>query len=106
LTLFLLDRLQNRSALNAKLKGTTLGAASKDDGLSAKDYVKKQKKMAKKRERELAERRQKEMEEADKASYDESECRGFIDIASSIAIYTGSTSNSDPPLVSVSGILT
>jgi U4/U6.U5 tri-snRNP-associated protein 1 len=58
--------------LNAKLKGSTLGDVNRDDELSAKNWIKKQKKRAKERERELAERRQREMEEADKAVYDES----------------------------------
>lgn len=66
-------RSRNRSALNAKLKGTTLADASADDGLSAKDWLKRQKKRAKQREKELAERKARELEE-DKAVYDEREC--------------------------------
>lgn len=71
-------RARNRSALNAKLKGSTLGDQSADDGLSAKAWLKKQKKRAKDNERALAERRAREMEEADKlASYDERDLAGL-----------------------------
>ena len=66
-------RSRNRTALNAKLKGSTLGDASiRDDALSTKDWLRKQKKRAAQREKEMALKRQREMEEADKAVYDES----------------------------------
>ena len=55
------------------MKGSTLGTNVADDSLSAKSWIKKQKKRARDHERELAERRAREMEEADKAVYDESE---------------------------------
>ena len=65
-------RVRNRTALNSKLKGSTLGASNRDDSLDAKNWIKKQKKRAKERERELAERRQREMDESDRAAaYDE-----------------------------------
>ncbi len=51
---------------------------SKDDDLSAKSWIKKQKKRAKERERDLSERRQREMEEADSAAvYDERDLEGL-----------------------------
>jgi len=67
-------RSKNRSALNAKLKGSTLGDNNRDDSLDAKSWIKKQKKRQKQFEKDAAERRQKEMDEADhRATYDESE---------------------------------
>lgn len=67
------DRSQNRNALNSKLKGASLGAANTEEkDISAKNWIKKQKKAAKLREQELAMKRQKEMEEQDQAVYDES----------------------------------
>lgn len=71
------DRVKNQRALNAKLKGSTLGENEKDDSKSAKDWIKAQKKRATKRERELAERRAKEMEEADNVEYDERDLAGI-----------------------------
>lgn len=70
-------RSRNRSALNAKLKGSTLGDTNRDDSLSTKDWAKKLAKRAKQREKELAERRQRDMEEADKAAYDERDLAGL-----------------------------
>ena len=49
--------------------------ASADDQLSAKEWLKRQKKRAKQRERELAEKKAKELEEADRAVYDERKCQ-------------------------------
>ncbi|EIW72236.1 hypothetical protein TREMEDRAFT_24325 [Tremella mesenterica DSM 1558] len=72
-----IEKARNRSALNAKLKGSTLGDTNTDDTLSAKDWIKKQKKRAKEREKELALKRQKEMEEADAAVYDERDLAGL-----------------------------
>ena len=45
--------------------------------MSAKSWIRKQKKRAKERERELADRRQREMEEADNAVYDERDLEGL-----------------------------
>jgi U4/U6.U5 tri-snRNP-associated protein 1 len=71
-------RSKNQHALNAKLKGETLGGKSKDDTLDAASWVKKLKKRQKAHEKELAERRQREMEEADKAGdYDERDLTGL-----------------------------
>lgn len=50
-----------------------MGADVADDGLSAKSWIKKQKKRAKEHERELREKRAQEMEEQDQAVYDERE---------------------------------
>ena len=72
-----MNRAKNQSALNAKLKGSTLGDTNHDDGLSAKNWIKKQKKRAKERERELAEKRQRDMEESDRAVYDERDLEGL-----------------------------
>ena len=55
------------------MKGSTLGTNVADDGLSAKSWIKKQKKRAKDHERDLAAKRVKEMEEQDSAVYDERE---------------------------------
>lgn len=63
--------------MNAQLKGSTLGDASKDDTLSAKTWIKAQKKRASRRERELAERRQREMDEADRVAYGEEDLSGL-----------------------------
>lgn len=54
-----------------------MGDSSRDDELSAKSWIKKQKKRAKERERDLAERRQKEMDESDTAVYDERDLEGL-----------------------------
>lgn len=70
-------RAKNQRALNAKLKGSTLGDTSKDDSLSAKTWIKTQKKRAGRREKELAERRQREMDEADRVAYGEDELVGL-----------------------------
>ncbi|GFZ48646.1 hypothetical protein JCM24511_06395, partial [Saitozyma sp. JCM 24511] len=72
-----IEKSRNRSALNAKLKGSTLGDTNRDDSLSTKDWAKKLAKRAKQREKELAERRQRDMEEADKAAYDERDLAGL-----------------------------
>jgi len=66
-------RAKNQRALNAKLNGSSLGAAGKDDALSTKAWANKLAKRNKRREQDLAERRQRDMEEADRAVYDESE---------------------------------
>ncbi|WWC64651.1 uncharacterized protein I303_107262 [Kwoniella dejecticola CBS 10117] len=71
-----IEKARNRSALNAKLKGKTLGTSNEDDKLDAKSWIKQQKKREKLRAAELA-RRAKEMEEADKASYDERDLSGL-----------------------------
>lgn len=63
--------------MNAKLKGSTLGETNKDDALSAKNWIKTQKKRAGKREKELAERRQREMDEADRVAYGEDDIVGL-----------------------------
>lgn len=57
--------------MNSKLKGSTLGASNEDEGLSAKSWIKKQKKRAKDNERDMAQRRARDMEEQDAAIYDE-----------------------------------
>ncbi|RSH91795.1 hypothetical protein EHS25_009165 [Saitozyma podzolica] len=72
-----IEKSRNRSALNAKLKGSTLGDTNRDDSLSTKDWAKKLAKRAKQREKELAERRRRDMEEADKAAYDERDLAGL-----------------------------
>ena len=73
-----ISKLQNQRALNAKLKGSTLGDSGKDDTLDSAAWIKKQKKRAKQREKELAEKRAREMEEADKAAaYDERDLTGL-----------------------------
>ncbi|OCF61175.1 U4/U6.U5 tri-snRNP-associated protein 1 [Kwoniella mangroviensis CBS 10435] len=71
-----IERSRNRSALNAKLKGKTLGTSNEDDKLDTKSWIKQQKKREKLRAAELA-RRAKEMEEADKAIYDERDLSGL-----------------------------
>ncbi|WWC94765.1 hypothetical protein V866_001614 [Kwoniella sp. B9012] len=71
-----IERSRNRSALNAKLKGKTLGISNEDDKLDTKSWIKQQKKREKLRAAELA-RRAKEMEEADKAIYDERDLSGL-----------------------------
>ncbi|OCF38162.1 U4/U6.U5 tri-snRNP-associated protein 1 [Kwoniella heveanensis BCC8398] len=68
---------RNKSALNAKLKGSTLGDTNADDSLDAKSWIKKQKKREKVRAREMAERRAREMEEQDRAVYDERDLTGL-----------------------------
>lgn len=72
-----MNRARNQHALNARLKGSTLAEKSKDDELSAKRWIRKQKRRAKERERELAQKRQKDMEEADQAVYDERDLEGL-----------------------------
>ncbi|WVF73035.1 hypothetical protein IAT40_007853 [Kwoniella sp. CBS 6097] len=67
---------RNKSALNAKLKGSTLGDTNADDSLDAKSWIKKQKKREKIRAQEMA-RRAKEMEEQDQAVYDERDLAGL-----------------------------
>lgn len=69
-------RQKNQRALHAKLKGSTLGDAGKDD-IDAKSWAKKLKKRSAKREAELAARRAKEMAEADAAAYDERDLVGL-----------------------------
>lgn len=71
-----LDKVKNQRALHAKLKGATLGDSSKEDALSAKNWIKTQKKRSSKRERELAERRARE-DEADRAAYGEEDLVGL-----------------------------
>lgn len=71
------SRAKNQRALNAKLKGSTLGSATQDDALDTKSWAKKLAKRAKQREQELAAKRQKEMEEADQAVYDERDLTGL-----------------------------
>jgi U4/U6.U5 tri-snRNP-associated protein 1 len=73
-----LSRAKNRSALNSKLKGSTLGDAGQeqDADVSAQSWIRKQKRRAKQREKELAEKREKEMAEQEQAVYDESEWVG------------------------------
>ncbi|WWC71951.1 uncharacterized protein I206_105910 [Kwoniella pini CBS 10737] len=71
-----IEKSRNRSALNAKLKGKTLGISNEDDKLDAKSWIKQQKKREKIRAAELA-KRAKEMEEADKAIYDERDLSGL-----------------------------
>ncbi|ORX40646.1 SART-1 protein [Kockovaella imperatae] len=70
-------KARNQRDLNAKLKGSTLGDVSNDDGLDAKAWLKKQKKRAKQRENELAARRAREQEELDKAAYGEEDLAGL-----------------------------
>ena len=71
-------KAKNQRALNAKMKGGTLGDKNKDDSLDTKNWIKKQKKRAKEREKELAARRVREMEEADNAAtYDEKDLEGL-----------------------------
>ncbi len=70
-------RAKNQRALNSKLKGSTIGDSSRDDELSAKSWIRKQKKRAKEREKELADRRQREMDEEDRAVYDERDLEGL-----------------------------
>ncbi|KAI9633988.1 SART-1 protein [Dioszegia hungarica] len=72
-----IDKARNRSALNSKLKGTTLGSTNADDALSAKAWLKKQKKRAKDNERDMAQRRAKDMEEQDAAEYGERDVAGL-----------------------------
>lgn len=71
-----LDKVKNQRALHAKLKGSTLADENKDDALTAKNWIKTQKKRAARRERELAERRARE-EEADRAAYGEEDLVGL-----------------------------
>ncbi|WVR07742.1 hypothetical protein IAU60_004785 [Kwoniella sp. DSM 27419] len=71
-----IEKARNRSALNAKLKGSTLGDANADDSLDAKSWIKKQKKREKIRAKEMADRRAREMEEQDKV-YDERDLAGL-----------------------------
>lgn len=59
-------RVRNRKALNASLKGVTLGDADGDTDDPLK-WIKK----AKKREKELAKKRREEMDNMDKAAQDE-----------------------------------
>ncbi|KAK8853158.1 hypothetical protein IAR55_003859 [Kwoniella newhampshirensis] len=72
-----IEKARNRSALNAKLKGSTLGENNADDGLDAKTWIKKQKKREKQRAKEMAEARARDMEEQDKAVYDETDLTGL-----------------------------
>ncbi|WRT70292.1 uncharacterized protein IL334_007290 [Kwoniella shivajii] len=72
-----IEKARNRSALNAKLKGSTLGSSNQDDSLDTKSWIKKQKKREKQRAQELAAKRAKEMEEADQAIYDENDLTGL-----------------------------
>ncbi|WWC91651.1 uncharacterized protein L201_006597 [Kwoniella dendrophila CBS 6074] len=71
-----IEKARNRSALNSKLKGKTLGLSNEDDKLDTKSWIKQQKKREKLRAAELA-KRAKEMEEADKAIYDERDLSGL-----------------------------
>ncbi|KAK4685834.1 U4/U6.U5 tri-snRNP-associated protein 1, partial [Tremellales sp. Uapishka_1] len=71
-------KARNKTDLNKTMKGSTLGSTSKEDAdLSAKNWIKKQKRRAKEREKELALKRQKDMEEADQAVYDENDLTGI-----------------------------
>ncbi|WWD19575.1 hypothetical protein CI109_104036 [Kwoniella shandongensis] len=72
-----IEKARNRSALNAKLKGSTLGDNNADDSLDAKSWIKKQKKREKQRAKEMAEARARDMEEQDKAVYDENDLTGL-----------------------------
>ncbi|WVQ84312.1 hypothetical protein IAT38_006464 [Cryptococcus sp. DSM 104549] len=72
-----IQKARNKSALNAKLKGSTLGEKNADDSLDAKSWIKKQKKREKQRAKEMADARAREMEEADKAVYDEQDLAGL-----------------------------
>lgn len=75
--MFLLYRARNKSALNAKLKGTTLSAPSMDDSLDAKSWIKRQKKREKQRAREIAAMQARDKEEQDRLMYGEEDLAGF-----------------------------
>ncbi len=77
ITPYLSRRAQNRLALNAKLKGQSLGAASTDDPDSALSFVKKLKKSKKLKEFELARKREQELAEREKDVYGEEDLRGL-----------------------------
>jgi hypothetical protein len=74
---FPFDRAKNQRALNAKLRGSTLGdAAAEEDAESTASWIKKNKKMQKQRAREIQMARQRELEqeERDRGVYDEGQC--------------------------------
>lgn len=75
--MFLLYRARNKSALNAKLKGTTLSAPSTDDSLDAKSWIKRQKKREKQRAREIAAMQARDKEEQDRLMYGEEDLAGL-----------------------------
>lgn len=74
-------KAQNRLALNAKLKGQTLGAAGEADGDDddALGWIKKQRKRAKKlaKELEMAKQREAEQAELERGVYGEEDLRGL-----------------------------
>ncbi|GMK59988.1 hypothetical protein CspeluHIS016_0902050 [Cutaneotrichosporon spelunceum] len=72
-----IERAKNQRALNAKMTGSTLGDAGRDDALDAKSWARKLGKRNKKREAELAARRQREMDEADRVVYGEEDLMGL-----------------------------
>lgn len=73
-------KAQNRLALNAKLKGQTLGAAAEaEDDEDALGWIKKQRKRAKKlaKELEMAKQREAEQAELERGVYGEEDLRGL-----------------------------
>ncbi|OWZ35804.1 U4/U6.U5 tri-snRNP-associated protein 1 [Cryptococcus neoformans Tu259-1] len=72
-----IDKARNKSALNAKLKGTTLSAPSTDDSLDAKSWIKRQKKREKQRAREIAAMQARDKEEQDRLMYGEEDLAGL-----------------------------
>ncbi|KAL7418367.1 hypothetical protein Q5752_006825 [Cryptotrichosporon argae] len=72
-----IEKSRNRVALNAKLKGSTLADAGKDDALSAKSWLKQQKKRAKRHAEDALEKKRREQEEQDAMVYDERDLAGL-----------------------------
>ncbi|KLT45793.1 SART-1 protein [Cutaneotrichosporon oleaginosum] len=72
-----IERAKNQRALHAKLAGSTLGDAGRDDTLDAKSWARKLGKRNKRHEAELAARRQREMDEADRVAYGEEDLMGL-----------------------------
>ncbi|ODN77678.1 hypothetical protein L202_04828 [Cryptococcus amylolentus CBS 6039] len=75
-----IEKARNKAAYNAKLKGSTLSQPSTDDSLSAKDWIKKQKKREKQRQQQLAKQRELDQAEADRIAeegYGEEDLKGL-----------------------------
>ncbi|WVO14290.1 hypothetical protein L204_101922 [Cryptococcus depauperatus] len=72
-----IEKARNKSALNAKLRGTTLADPGKDDNLDAKAWIKKQKKGEKRRAKEFAEMNARELEERNNLIYGEEDLAGI-----------------------------
>ncbi|ODN95170.1 U4/U6.U5 tri-snRNP-associated protein 1 [Cryptococcus wingfieldii CBS 7118] len=75
-----IEKARNKAAYNAKMKGSTLSQPSTDDSLSAKDWIKKQKKREKQRQQQLAKQRELDQAEADRIAeegYGEEDLKGL-----------------------------